>query len=80
MDIPAHDGVSGNDGCTMVQLFTEITFEHMVIYPIGTKADFPHAFEDFIHDHGTMHSHHSDNVHKELSALTNELFKMYVET
>ena len=69
MDIPAcDDGVGGHAGCSMVQLSMGLDSEHTAIYPMGTKAEYHHVLEEFIHDHGTMHCLHSDNACKELSA------------
>ena len=77
MDVPAHDdGVGGQAGCIMVQLFTGLDSEHTAIYPINTKAEYHHALEDFIQDHGAMRSLCSDNAHDELSSLVKDIFKM----
>ena len=63
MDIPAKDdGIGGHANCTLVQLFTGTDSEFTSIYPIHSKSEFPHALQDFIHDHGAMKSLRSDNA------------------
>ena len=53
MDIPAkEDGIGGHANCTLVQLFTSADSEFTSIHPIHSKSEFPHALQDFIHDHG----------------------------
>ena len=72
------DGVSGHVGCTMVQLFSGIDLEHMTKYTMATKCDYHHTLAVFICDHGAMHSLHSNNAKEDLSALVQDIFKMYL--
>ena len=79
MDIPAKDdGIGGHANCTLVQLFTGADSEFTSIYPIHSKYEFPHALQDFIHDHGAMKSLHSNNAKEETSTLVQDILKMYM--
>ena len=65
MDIPAKDdSIGGHANCTLVQLFISADSEFTSIYPIHAKSEFPHALQDFIHDHSAMKSLRSDNAKK----------------
>ena len=79
MEVPAHDdGIGGHAHCTMAQLFTGLDSEYTSIYHMDPKSDFPHALEDFIQDHGAMHSLHSANAKEQISSLVQDIFKMYL--
>ena len=79
MDIPTKDdGIGGHANCTLVQLFTSADSEFTSIYPIHAKSEFPHALQDFIHDHGAMKSLRHDNAKEETSTLVQDILKMYM--
>ena len=79
MDVPAKDdSIGGHVNCTLVQLFTGADSKFTSIYPIHAKSEFPHALQDFIHDHSAMKSLHSDNAKEESSTLVQDILKMYM--
>jgi hypothetical protein len=57
-----HNGILGNVGSTIVQLFAGKTSSRSVVYPMHLTSNMPGTLEDLLHQHGLPNRLFSDNA------------------
>ena len=77
--MPAHDdGIPGNGGCTMLQLYGGVDTHFLAGYPLSSEAFMPETLEDFIHDHGAMKGLMSDNAKSKVRGAVKNIQHLYM--